>query len=401
MDIAVDALVEILLLLPPSCRRRCRLVCRQWRDTVDRHTTEMQSRAKPLVVATGSAYIVDDLSSTGRSHRRLLWTDLVRDDHGRNAMTSVVGTCNGLICLYDSRSPGGAIAVVNPVTNETLHIPPLPQAVWVSRGHIVSWRGSYSFAYHPTTGRYTVVHVPCDYGKGCTDTFLQVFTLGEESPSSWRSVAVAPDEICTYLEAGVVSVDGATYWATTGDKKIVAFDFDGSDRVTSVDLLPNGDMLSRPGSWNLAEVRGRLGVAFYHPPSISESKIEVWVLEGATTEERRWSRWYNVLTHSWHGSDFNKMIGNWHLARPHFAQGEDILTQDLLWDSDGLRTLSVSKHRRTSKDTNGTAGCYMVEVSERNRAMVVGAMEAGYSWDRRIFSYVETTEPLSIYMSPV
>lgn len=68
-------------------------------------------------------------------------------------------------------------------------------------GGVQRWHEAYSFAYHPTTGRYKVVHLPCDYGDAWTrfDT-LQVFTLGQ---ASWLTVNVAPDEMCTCLEAGI------------------------------------------------------------------------------------------------------------------------------------------------------------------------------------------------------
>ncbi|KAI5021020.1 hypothetical protein ZWY2020_054445 [Hordeum vulgare] len=42
---SADVLVEILQRLPPSSRRRARLVCRQWRDVVDKRTTD--GDAKP------------------------------------------------------------------------------------------------------------------------------------------------------------------------------------------------------------------------------------------------------------------------------------------------------------------------------------------------------------------
>ncbi|XBI51797.1 hypothetical protein VPH35_034272 [Triticum aestivum] len=158
LELPTDVIVSILLRLPPSSRRLSRLVCRQWRDAVDTRTTEMQSRAKPLVVtSTGSAYVLDDLSTTGsRRMPRKFWTN---DDKGM----SVVGTCNGLICLCDNQKIVGAISLVNPVTGENMPVPEAPDCAKV-RGHSVSPHEMYGFAYHPTTGRYKIVHVPCFYG---------------------------------------------------------------------------------------------------------------------------------------------------------------------------------------------------------------------------------------------
>ncbi|KQJ87429.1 hypothetical protein BRADI_4g11065v3 [Brachypodium distachyon] len=184
MGIVLDVLVEILQRLPTSSRRRFRLVSRQWRDIIDTRTTEMQSRAKPLIVSMGSVYIVDDLPTGGH---RMLWTGDATN-HSERAMR-VVGTCNGLICMCENRKPGGAITVVNPVTGETLDVPALPQTAeraWsLFAGDILNWHEAYSFGYHPTTGRYKVVHVPCDYGKTWKFRTLQVFTLGGGQVSSW------------------------------------------------------------------------------------------------------------------------------------------------------------------------------------------------------------------------
>ncbi|KAK1607250.1 hypothetical protein QYE76_030923 [Lolium multiflorum] len=118
---APDVLVEILMRLPPSCRRLLRLVCRTWRDVVDQRTPEMRSRAAILVQTERSSYVVDDLSS-GR--RRELWTGRRAGD--RYGSMCVVGTCNGLLCLCDTKEPGGAITLANPATGETLLLPLLP-----------------------------------------------------------------------------------------------------------------------------------------------------------------------------------------------------------------------------------------------------------------------------------
>jgi hypothetical protein len=42
MDIPPELVLDILVRLPWTSRRRARLVCRSWRDLVHHHTTEMQ-----------------------------------------------------------------------------------------------------------------------------------------------------------------------------------------------------------------------------------------------------------------------------------------------------------------------------------------------------------------------
>lgn len=75
---------------------------------------------------------------------------------------------NGLLCLCDDEEIGGVITLVNPATGETLPLPPLPCAGrFIGLHHQNMWHSAYSFACHPTSGRYKVVHVPCIFGHVC------------------------------------------------------------------------------------------------------------------------------------------------------------------------------------------------------------------------------------------
>ncbi|VAH25264.1 unnamed protein product [Triticum turgidum subsp. durum] len=254
MRTSADVLAAILLWLPPSSRQLARLVCRRWRDVVDTRTTEMQSRAKPLVVTdAGSAHAVDDLST---GCHRVLWNGIPRDlPHERRNV--IVGTCNGLICLCNNRKVDGVITVINPVTGEKLSLPPLLSTTGSpGSGYIVGWHEEYGFGYHPTTGRHKVVHVAAYDRKGNSHQ-VKVFTLGE---SSWRDVATGSVPRCQY-SAGIVGVNGTMYWAAKRGRKLMALDLDHESLSFIKSLLDVS-----PGSWNLTEVRGRLGVVFYSFP---------------------------------------------------------------------------------------------------------------------------------------
>jgi hypothetical protein len=112
-----------------------------------------------------------------------------------------------------------------------------------------------------------VVHVPCCYEEARAFRSVQVFALGE---ASWRDVATPRAAICN-RSAGVVSVDGATYWVVNGTKKVMSFDL-GNERVMPVQAIPTAP----PGSssWYLTEVHGKLGIAFA-PSSPRLDKTEV------------------------------------------------------------------------------------------------------------------------------
>ncbi|CAO2191919.1 unnamed protein product [Urochloa humidicola] len=73
-NLPTDAFVEILLRLPPSARRRFRLVCKRWRDVINERTSERQVRTKIL------AFISDWSSS-----RAIVFDD--KDGHPRHEWT--------------------------------------------------------------------------------------------------------------------------------------------------------------------------------------------------------------------------------------------------------------------------------------------------------------------------
>jgi F-box interacting protein len=238
MHIPPELVREILLRLPWASRRRARLVCRSWRDLVHHQTPEMQQRrhAGPLVVTTESAYFLHNLDqiespSVTCTPRELR---LGGGYYGYGHM-EVVGVGNGVLCLCDDAKPGGAITLANPATGDVLALPPVP-CHGLFRRHNTRrsarrWHQAYSFGFHRGTWQYKVVHVPCFFK---TKDTVQVFTLGE---ASWREVQAPAYARCN-LDAGVVSVDGGTYWVTEGSEdRIMCFDLE-SERVTCTEPLP-------------------------------------------------------------------------------------------------------------------------------------------------------------------
>ncbi|XP_052139624.1 putative F-box protein At1g19160 [Oryza glaberrima] len=268
-----DAFVEILLRLPPSARRRSRLVCRRWRDVVDARTPEGQShRAKALVFFLNrsghspeprcSAHVFDDLSPPSSSGREI-WNS----GTGTAAELAMVGCCNGVIALWEEGT--GRLTLVNPSTGETLAIPPPPRLPPKRRRRrtplVVS---CLSFGYHPITGKYKIVHLPADDAMAAASSsswcspldVVKVFTLGDVGVgdgATWREVAAPPGSSC-HVRLGVVSLDGAAYWVAA-DNAVMSFDLE-HERVVAVEApLPAMPL----GTWlgALAVVGGRLGVA--------------------------------------------------------------------------------------------------------------------------------------------
>uniref|UniRef100_A0A0D9X995 F-box domain-containing protein n=1 Tax=Leersia perrieri TaxID=77586 RepID=A0A0D9X995_9ORYZ len=341
--------LNIIRRLPPLDRRRCRLVCRHWHDVVDSRAPARPGAAKTLVVAHRHIYVFDDLPG-GTS--RELKTNLATIYSG----AGLVGTCNGILCLCDEGL--GGTALFNPVTGETLRVPSSSSSSWSARDH-----KAYRFAHHPTTGRYKIVHFPVS--DRCTGSFdvVRVFTLGENEYASWRDVP-APAGSSRRKSCGFASVDGVTYWVAKDTEKLMSFDLK-DERFASVIALPAP--ASEPGrKCCLVEAHGRVAVAAIVAQP-TNTKTEVWVLEGGAAGGRKWSRQYSVQVHG----------ANRQMVWPHFAHGDHALTA------------STWRHARLQ--------CREARINEKMPGKAAGKYKSRTYDDIRTFAYVETNEPLNVY----
>ncbi|CAO2191920.1 unnamed protein product [Urochloa humidicola] len=413
-SLPTDAFVEILLRLPTTKRWRLRLVCRHWRDVIrDRTPAPPQPTALVFVVScfdgtplSASAYAIDDLAG-GRC--REVWRssnaqpaghfDQTRNRYvyARTFDMAMVGTRNGVLCLCDNKTPGGAISLANPATGETLALPPLPcSRYWQTWGTTISkWHEAYAFAYDPDTEKYWVVHVPSFFDRNGAFAALQVFTVpGDEGPSrpaSWREVPVAGAAASCRLDAGLVTIDGALHWVTDGTERVVSFDLEVG-RVMWTLALPAG--AGRGYWWNLTEVHGRLAaincsVQYWWD---NPKKTHVWVLDGGgggrNDRRRGWSRRYSSQVQ---GGVYQR------LAAPQFAYGEHVVTTEAQYRNPNWKGVFV--HRMPpgrllcgevrsvliSGKSQGVRVSGIVSVGDANHTSILG-----------VFAYVETKEPLGI-----
>ncbi|CAO2211338.1 unnamed protein product [Urochloa humidicola] len=401
-----DTLVGILLRLLPTPRRRLRLVCRHWRDVIDdRMPPARRARAKVLAYTgdqcsssgTPRAYVLHDLIE-GRSRelelpgtaasppppprRRSPW----HDDHDETDQgTRIVGTCNGLICLCRGRR---GVVLFNPVTGEEQTLPPPPPLPRRAAGS--SCRDDdddthgLCFAYHPATGLYKILRVPCrpgDAAAAAAFDAVHVFTLGEPS---WREVP-APGSSCRF-EFGLVAVRGVAYWVSRDARRVVSFDL--SDvRAASVAAEVPVPVPSLPWQryrWRLADVDGRLGFTVCHNEAMT-SKTEVFVLEGGGGERMTWIRWYVVLV-----NDDQEQ----RLASPLLAHGEHLLTEKrvrIIGDGPE-RTVAAFYAHRPREDR--ALRCGVVPVTARSiGTAVLGVCDSS---GLQTFSFVETMESLLV-----
>ncbi|KAF8646710.1 hypothetical protein HU200_065712 [Digitaria exilis] len=368
-SIPADVFMEILHLVPPSPRQRLRLVCRHWRSVVDDHMpmTTQQSGAMVLGFvherafnedAVPRAYIFDDLTEAYTNSGRLVELQGAANTPG----SIIVGTCNGLLCLYRYR---GDVVVVNPVTGEKLAVPPPPP---VKDGKFEA--ATYSFTYHPATGLYKVVHLPF-HGEVGTFNTVNVFTLGD---TSWREVPVRLGSSCL-LKFGIVSVNGATYWVSNDGHSVMSFDLNGDERQLFVATLPVrvGLLLDLDIYCQLTtDMSGKLGVA-------------IWVLDDRRRNKAGTTPWVLQNTIVEPGKDKPDQKIAW----PHVTHGEHVLTtQECGKNLVSLNAWPLSEGKTTTTHHGG------VVRLEQSPPPWIGAY---YCSGIRTFAYVETTEPLALY----
>ncbi|XP_020188831.2 F-box protein At3g07870-like [Aegilops tauschii subsp. strangulata] len=313
-------------------------------------------------VNSTTAYVLGDsyLTSSAMESCRKLWKWERFSYFHESKDVHLVSSCNGLICLCDNKEwTGGAVTVVNPATGDTLPVPPLPVSKLSVRSHGAKiWQEAYNFAYHPTTGKYKVVHVPCKCDPIFVFKTVQVFTLGEKT---WRDVPAPANARCK-LAVGIVSIDGMTHLVRTGSRRtVVSFDLDAECIVSTTGLPPLPD---RRESYQLTAVHGRLGLV--------TTSQDVWVLEN----RRRWSHRYN-LGHR--------------VPLPQFVYGEHVITwQGRSFYTHQLRSGPLSAGWRQRSKSDNT----MVRIGRRDEGMLVAYMNCN---NYQMFAYVKTMEPLSVY----
>uniref|UniRef100_A0A0E0LWB5 F-box domain-containing protein n=1 Tax=Oryza punctata TaxID=4537 RepID=A0A0E0LWB5_ORYPU len=365
-DLPTDAFVEILRRIAPSARRRLRFVCRRWRNVINSRAPAWRGQVKTLVYSyhhrpdpATAAYVIDDLGEEEACHRKL-W-DTAADIPKLPAIYSrlrMISSCNGLLCLYDEGVTGD-IALLNPVTGETLDVagPPVHRLRRQEPYSHIPCSEAFSFTYHQATERYKIVHLAVSYGWL---EAVEVLTLGggeedDGASSSWRRVEAPAGSRC-WLPFGVVSDDQATYWMSDG----------GGDRLMSFDLTDERvvPITSLPAAANNLNA-GCL-------------RKEMWLLErnGRQSLERWYCRFYLTTRRC---MEVQQVVG------PHFTQGEHILAHHYG---------SLYVHRCVSSAMRPQ--CSVAQMHEHwpyHEPMFT----CGHQSDIRAFSYIETTEPLSVY----
>uniref|UniRef100_A0ACD5Y160 Uncharacterized protein n=1 Tax=Avena sativa TaxID=4498 RepID=A0ACD5Y160_AVESA len=291
-----DMIELILVRLSVSNLLRCRGVCKLWDGIIrdPRFTmAHLRRNAKPRPLLIFHRAV--NLGKLCPSEAVLFdeaWSPSTWDVPVIEPDDFLCASCNGLICLYSSKS---TIKIANVATGECMH---LAKPVKNSKGDRFSY---YNFGFSPATNEYKVMHFSPDkqlHGSGFFSE-IQVYTLGNER---WRIVRTPQALSLNCVEhSGVVNVNGAMYWLTEDTESswrraVVSFDL--KDEHIELIRLPVVDFenpaFGYPFRYRIMEIDEKVSVAAVQTrrDSYLTGKMQIWTLDNLV--EQSWSQKYNI-----------------------------------------------------------------------------------------------------------
>ncbi|XP_026416684.1 F-box protein At3g07870-like [Papaver somniferum] len=176
---------------------------------------------------------IDD--EEGKNSTRFSLDTLTKIDHppvninDHLSSPSMVGSCNGLVCIYDTRNRiCDPIYICNPISGEYVNLPRLGEKPYQTLDHTVS-----GFGYHQSTHEYKVVRIFYHYEEQGVQVDVQVYTLGDNR--GWRN-----KQVTTRYSLGSspgIFVYEALHWKDASKKQVVAFDLGLRNSKLSQDPL--------------------------------------------------------------------------------------------------------------------------------------------------------------------
>ncbi|KAF8414203.1 hypothetical protein HHK36_002203 [Tetracentron sinense] len=222
-----EIIIDILSRLPAKSLLRLRCVSKTWcsivRDpSIIKLHLRCGTKGNPALILNAYLhqsklyYVEYELSGI---HSEA--TKLEMDFNSSTGELELVGSCNGLLCLYDSTYPDPTPYLCNPATGEFKR---LPQATikCTENGAI------FGFGFDSMNKEYVVVRVVtlwANYSSGNFQSEAEVYTQGF---GFWRSIGDVP--YLLHNQSSEAFVGGALHWITRrlissdDSKRIVSFD---------------------------------------------------------------------------------------------------------------------------------------------------------------------------------
>uniref|UniRef100_A0A2N9IEE6 F-box domain-containing protein n=1 Tax=Fagus sylvatica TaxID=28930 RepID=A0A2N9IEE6_FAGSY len=201
-----------------------------------------------------------------------------------NYETEIVGSCNGLLCLSNTKED---VALWNPSTRKYKKLPVTTLEFALDRYEFCQYTVS-GFGYDETSDDYKVVRSVRLYLADNNSSGSEVYSLKNDS---WRRLPDCPYNL-RYLRAFAMLVSGALHWLVTSKAEsdrtnlILAFDLG----VEEYQLVPHSDFSDKDCHMNVGVLGGCLTIYrnYYF------THLDVWVMKDYGVKES-WTILFSVV----------------------------------------------------------------------------------------------------------
>lgn len=216
---------------------------------------------------------------------------------GYKQMFKLVGSCNGLLCLYlCARFGRNRVYVCNPLTGEYTTLP-RPTTTTA----LIDGSQGMGFGYDFARNEYKVVRLLCQSRPPYTWE-AEIYTLGT---ASWRSIGNFPGQLCSSFPFSDVLVNGALHWMAEESGFCRLKDF---SPIVSLDLCDEQfravPVPSFSSPWisfdtQLMSWNGYLSIVEQTSAEhYSASGSCVWIMKEYNVKES-WTKMYNIRWPTW------------------------------------------------------------------------------------------------------
>ncbi|KAI3448388.1 hypothetical protein Pfo_005053 [Paulownia fortunei] len=271
----------------------------------------------------------------------------------RTQRLTLVGSCNGLLCLYFDSSSKPFYGICNPILGECIKLPRL-----TASAPLYTYANHSGFGYCPRMKQYKVIsfmYVTSFDPVNSVDSkrmVADVHTLGSDS---WRRIENAP---CPKRNSFDPFLHGALHWITSSNRP--------SELISSFDLEREKFKLVPPPahfnlqyankvSWiNIGVLRGCLCICYIY----EDAEFEVWVMREYGVKES-WTKEFSI------DMKFYCKLRVEDLHRPikFFSNG------DLWFISSSDSLVSFSPKKRTFKELR-SMGPWKTEVTAHDLSFI-------------------------------
>ena len=291
----VEIANNILLRLPTKSIITCICVCKTWKSIIQNptfisthlHLSINNNNKHHLLFRFGSwtreSYALhkdDDDDCT--QHTRFAFPLLVPELGPLNGLSSLVGTCNGLICFFNELSSYeiDTFFLWNPCVRRFV-ILPSPNVTLRTHGELVRFIG-FGFGFDAKTKDYKVVRLVTHWDNPKFPKDRPVVEVYSLATGEWRLVSALPP-LCTLIDGFEHTsfyfepqrfVNGALHWLAYHYTDCFILAFDLGDEVFRKILLPEDPI---PSHYPYASVSGYGdSIVFCHSMSYS---LDIWVMK--------------------------------------------------------------------------------------------------------------------------